>query len=112
MNRFKLSIREMNNHNKHPITIDEAVDLLIKELSFGDRTIIANMQEEDLANLDVVFGMRIKVEFKLGNGNKDLLESCRYESGQPTADPELATAIIIKCLWKTIQDTPVLRVLK
>jgi len=108
----KHSIREINNHNKRPSTVDEAVDLLIEEISFGDRTIIANMREEDLANLDVAFGMRIKVEFGLGNGNKDLLQSCRIESGQPTADPELATAVIIKCLWKTVQDTPVLRVLK
>ena len=102
----------MNNHNKRPSTVDEAVDLLIEELSFGDRTVIANMRESDLANLDLVFGMRIKVEFGLGNGNKDLLQSCRTESGQPTADPELAIAIIIKYLWKRVQDTPVLRVLK
>jgi len=102
----------MEKNDKHPATVDEAVNLLMDELSFGDRTIIANMEEEDLANLDVVFGMRIKVEFGLGNGNNDLLQSWRIESGQPTADPELATAIIIKCLWKTVQDTPVLRVLK
>jgi len=102
----------MEKNDKHPATIDEAVYLLIEEISFGNRTIIANMREEDLANLDVAFGMRIKVEFGLGNGNKDLLQSCRIESGQPTADPELATAVIIKCLWKTVQDTPVLRVLK
>lgn len=104
--------RDIDELNRRPKTVDEAVDLLIKELSFGDRTIVANMQEEDLANLDFVFGMRIKAEFGIGRGNKDLLESCRKESGQPTADPELATAIIIKCLWKAIQDTPVLRVLK
>jgi len=57
----------MNSHNKRPSTVDEAVDLLIEELSFGDRTIIANMRESDLVNLDLVFGMRIKVEFRLGN---------------------------------------------
>ena len=57
----------MNSHNKRPSTVDEAVDLLIEELSFGDRTIIANMREADLANFDLVFGMRIMVEFGLGN---------------------------------------------
>lgn len=102
----------MNNHNKRPSTVDEAVDLLIEELSFGDRTIIANMRESELANLDVAFGMRIKVEFGLGNGNNDLLQSCRCESGRPIADPASATAIIIKSLWKRIQDTPVLKVVK
>ena len=102
----------MDKLDRRPKAVDEAVNLLMKELSFGDRTIMANMREEDLANLDVAFGIRIKVEFGLGNGNKDLLQSCRLESGQPVADPELATAVIIKCLWKAIQDTPVLRVLK
>ena len=102
----------MDKFTIRPSTVDEAVELLMEELSFGDRTIVANMQEEDLANLDVVFGMRIRAEFRIGHGNKDLLESCRMESGQPTADTVLATSIIIKCLWKAIQDTPVLRVLK
>lgn len=48
--------RDMDKLNRRPKTVDEAVDLLIKELSFGDRTIVANMQDEDLANLDVVLG--------------------------------------------------------
>ena len=102
----------MGNYNKGPSTVDEAVDLLIEELSFGDRTIIANMQEAELANLDVVFGVRIKVEFGLGNGNKDLLQSCRHESDRPLIDPEMAAAILIKNLWKRVQDTPVLKVVK
>ena len=102
----------MDKHNRHPHTIDEAVDLLIEELSFGDRTIIANMKEEELGNLHSAFGMRIKGEFGLGNGNEELLQSCRYKSGQPSMDPELASAFIIKNLWERVQDTPVLKVVK
>jgi len=34
----------MGKDSKYPATVDEAVDLLIEELSFGDRTIIANMK--------------------------------------------------------------------
>jgi hypothetical protein len=71
----------MEKNNRRPITIDEAVDLLIEELSFGDRTIIANMKEEDLGDLDFAFGMQIKGEFGLGNKNEELLQSCRYKSG-------------------------------
>jgi hypothetical protein len=112
LNRFKLNTRTMDKHSKFPNTVDEAVDLLIEELSFGDRTIIANMQEEDLANLDVAFGMRIRVEFGLGNGNKNLLQSCCFESGQLLTEADLASAFIIKSLWKRVQDTPVLKVVK
>ena len=39
----------MEKNDKHPATVDEAVNLLMDELSFGDRTIIANIREEDLA---------------------------------------------------------------
>ena len=102
----------MKKNNKHPKTIDEAVDLLIEELSFGDRTIIANMKEEDLGDLDSAFGMRIKGEFGLGNGNKDLLISCSSESGQLLIETDLAAALIIKRLWTRVQDTPVLKVVK
>jgi len=60
----------MEKNDKHPATVDEAVNLLMDELSFGDRTIIANMKEEDLGLLDFAFRKRIKGEFGNGNGNK------------------------------------------
>jgi hypothetical protein len=43
---------------------------LIEELSFGDRTIIANIQEENLGILDFAMGIRLKGEFELGNGRR------------------------------------------
>ncbi len=52
----------MDKHNKRPTTVHEAVELLIEELSFGDRTIIANMKEEDLGILDFAIGIRLKGE--------------------------------------------------
>jgi hypothetical protein len=102
----------MDKHNKRHKTVDEAVDLLTAELSFGDRTIIANMKEEDLRNLDFSLGMRIMVEFGLGPGNKELLQFCCFGSGQPSIDPDLASAFIIKRLWVKVQDTRVLKVVK
>ena len=72
----------MVKNNIHPANVDEAVDLLMNELSFGDRTIIANMKEEDLDILDFVFRKRIKGEFGLGDGNEELLQSCRFKSGR------------------------------
>ena len=53
----------MEKNDKHTVTVDEAVDLLIDELSFGDRTIIANRKEEDIGDLDFVFRRRIMFEF-------------------------------------------------
>lgn len=102
----------MEKNDKHPDTIDEAVNLLKDELSFGDRTIIANMKEDDLRNLDFVFRSRIMFEFGLWNENYNLLQSCRDKSGQPSLGPDMASNFIIKRLWKTLQNTPVLKVMK
>jgi len=102
----------MKKNDKHPATVDAAVNLLMDELSFGDRTIIANMKEEDIGLLDLAFRKRIKGELGLGNGNKELLQSCRLGSGQPSIDLESAAAFIIKRLWKTVQNSRVLKVVK
>ena len=102
----------MEKNDKHPGTVDEAVDLLMEELSFGDRIIIANMKEEDLGILDFAIGKRLKSEFGFWNGNKKFLQSCRSEAGQQFIDDESASAFMIKRLWKKVQKTRVLRVVK
>jgi len=102
----------MEKNDKHPGTVDEAVNLLVEELSFGDRTIIANLKEEDIGILDFAFRKRIKGEFGLGNGNKKLLQSCRFGSGQPSIDLESASSFIIKKLCTRVQNTRVLRIVK
>ena len=102
----------MVKHTNLPKTVDQAVDLLIAELSFGDRTIIANMKQEDLENLDFAIGVRVRGEFGLENGNKKLLQSCCSESGLSTLDPNSAVAFIIEKLWRSVQNTPVLKIIK
>ena len=102
----------MSKHNKPPKTVDEAVDLLIEELSFGDRSIIANMKEADLGILNFAIGIRVKDEFELEKGNNLLLQSCLSQLGKPSIDTDLALAFIIKRLWETVQHTPVLKIVK
>jgi hypothetical protein len=105
-------LRQVQTQHRQPDAYDAALDILIEELSFGDRTIIAKMKERDLENLDVAFRRRIKVEFGLGNGNKELLQSCCSEFGQLSIDLESVSAFIIKGQYKTVQDTRVLKVVK
>jgi hypothetical protein len=102
----------MEKNNKLPATVDEAVNFLMDELSFGDRTIIANMKEEDIGLLDFAFRNRIKGEFGLGNGNKKLLQSCRFGSGKPSIDLDSALAFIIRRLWNTVHNTRVMKAVK
>ncbi len=98
-------------NNGHPVTVEESVALLMEDLSFSDRTIIANMKEDDLGILDFAFRKRAKGEFGLGSGNAELLQSCRFGSGQPPIDLESALAFIIKCLGIEFR-VPVLKVVK
>ena len=102
----------MTKNDKYPKTVGEAVELLMEELSFGDRTIIANMKEKDLGDLDFALGKRIRFEFKLGNGNDELMQSCSFESGQQSINFDLALNFIIKKLWEKVQVTSVLKVIK
>jgi len=102
----------MLKNDRHPVTVDEAVSLLMDELSFGDRTIIANMKQDDFRNLDFVFRNRIMFEFGLWNENDNLPKSCGHQSDQPSLDPDMASVFIFKRLWKTVQNTRVLRAVK
>lgn len=61
---------------KQPKTVEEAVDLLIKDLSLKDRTTIANMAEIELSTLYLNLGKYIQNEFGIWSGNRELIQSC------------------------------------
>ena len=97
--------------NLFPKDIDEVVDTLIFELSFKDKTKIANMSEVDLVKLNMSWGIYIRNEFRLG-GNNPLLESLKSYTGVNTMTPEQASYVIIKELWERLQNANVLKVIK
>ncbi len=94
-----------------PGNIDEAVDKLLSELSFKDKTKIANMSEVDLINLNISYGIYIRNEFRLW-GNELLLASCGAYAGVNEISPEQASYVIIKELWEKLQNSNVLKVVK
>jgi hypothetical protein len=74
--------------------IDDVVDRLISELSFKDKTKIANMSEVDLVKLNLSWGIYIRKEFRL-EGNYPLLKSLKSYAGVNAMTPEQASYIII-----------------
>jgi hypothetical protein len=94
-----------------PKTIDEAVDKLLSELSFKDKTKIANMSESDLIKFHLSYGVYIRNEFRLW-GNDSLMEFCKSYAGVATINPEQASYVIIKELWERLQNANVLKVIK
>ena len=97
--------------NLFPKDIDEVVDKLILELSFKERTKIANMTDMDLVNLNISWGKYIRNEFRL-HGNDVLLDSLKTYAGVNTMTPEQASYIIIKELWEKLQNSRVLKIVK
>ncbi|MEJ2657492.1 MAG: hypothetical protein P8012_09890 [Desulfobacterales bacterium] len=102
----------MNKLNKlFPINIDGVVDRLIEELSFKDKTKIANMSETDLVKLNISWGGYLRNEFRL-RSNDPLLESLKSYAGVNNMTPDQASYIIIKELWERLQNSHVLKIVK
>jgi hypothetical protein len=98
--------------SKPPITVDQAVKRLISELSFKDKTTIANMAEVELSVLHTTVGEYIRNEFGLWSGNKDLLNSCCFFAKRDKVSEDDASSIIIRELWKRLRVSHKLRVVK
>jgi hypothetical protein len=98
--------------SRPPRSVDEAVTVLASDLSFGDKSRIANMKQEQLGALDFSLGDRIKTEFRLWSGNDTLLESCRQMAGADYLSADEAVAFLIKKLWQHLQQSDVLKIIK
>lgn len=93
---------------KWPLTVDEAVSLLMERISLKDRTYIANMFESELESLNDTLGRYIRDHFGLWGDNRELMNHCR-EIGE---ENEATANIIIKVLWTQLQKTHRLRRIK
>lgn len=96
---------------KFPNRVEMAVDGLFKEMSFGDKTRIANMSVERLIEFHKSYGSFIRMRFRLP-GNDPLMESCRSVSGLIEISGVQASYIILEELWKKLQDSNVLKIVK
>lgn len=95
-----------------PKTVDEAVERLISELPLKDRTKIAKMDEEDLGALPFTIGQYIREQFRLRDGNEELMESCCSLAGEDDIHEETASMVIIEVLWQKLRQTHALRAVK
>lgn len=95
-----------------PQTVDAAVERLFSEMPLRDKTTMANMTEAELVNLEVTLGKYIMNQFGLWAGNRALIESCREFSEYEFNNEEDAAKVIIQALWRRLQNTHKLRVVK
>lgn len=95
-----------------PSTLVQAVQQLIARMSLKDKATVANMLEDELHQLHLTLSSYIINKFGLLSGNTELFESCRLEINGPIKNEEDAAAVIIHALWKKLQLTHKLRVIK
>ena len=103
----------MNEKSKAlPKTVEQAVDILLSELSLKEKAAIANMQKNNLADLHFSLGRFIRNEFNPLADNEELMDSCRLLLGKQDLHPDDASSVIIESLWKNLQDTYALRMVE
>jgi Circularly permutated YpsA SLOG family/Domain of unknown function (DUF6794) len=95
-----------------PSTVDEAVERLKAELDLKEKAAIANMAEDELAQLNSYLGRFILDKFGLRSGNEKLVESCLSISDYPLYNEDDAVAVIVKELWHELMKSHRLRVIK
>ncbi|MBI9086325.1 MAG: putative molybdenum carrier protein [Desulfobacterales bacterium] len=97
--------KHLDNLPLPPKTVDDAVTRFINDLDLKDRVLIAKMSLDDLVNLHRVLESYFNIEFGLGQGNPDLLESCRALSRMPVESEADASVMIIGMLHKRLRET-------
>lgn len=81
-----------------PKTLDEAVDILLRELSDQDRAALQATSEDELIDLHFSLGQWTRSRFKLWNENWALVEAlgCFH--------PDSASEEIIRAAWERLQS--------
>ena len=95
-----------------PRTVQEAVDRIIDELSFKDKTTVANMAEIELGVLDTTLGEYIRNEFNLWADNHPLFDSCCFIAKKDSLSEDEASFLIVRELWKRLRKSHKLRIVK
>ena len=98
--------------DSYPQTVNEAVNKLLTKLSLRDKTMIANIPEDNLADLFHSLKKTIRHELTLWLSVDALLKSCSLVSDINKPDNNTAVMIIIKALWERLKKTNVLRIVK
>ncbi len=95
-----------------PDSVAQAVDMMVAQLPLKDRTVVANLQKNQLGNLLQAVDIYLSGEFALGRGNDLLMAACtRYLDEELNSETEPAMAIITE-LWKRLRETHRLRIVK
>ena len=95
-----------------PGTVEEAAGKLMLKLSLRDKTMIANIPKDKLADLYPSLKANLQNEIGLWLTNESLLDSCRLTAVHEHLDEDGASLIIVRALWEKLQKTNVLKIVR
>lgn len=95
-----------------PKTAEAAVDIIIHEMHLKDRTLMANLREEEIAPLQLTLGLYIKKKLDIWSHDATLYDACVAAAEREHMDRSNMPMVLIKIMWKKLRDTHRLRVVK
>ena len=114
-NNFMQKARKWND-KEHPSdlpkTVDEAAEDIIAGMDLRDRSMLANMSEEDLMPLQLTLGLYIDQKMAVSSINEPLNESCIQACREEGLDESNPSMVIIKRVWERLKGTHRLRIVE
>ena len=105
----------MNKSDKYPQSlIDALIISILDDLTLEERVSIDDLDEHELRTLQLVMGkyMKFRIDQLNEQGNRKLLKECREKSGDESLDDAGAAVFVLKEIWKQMQETLRIRVVK
>lgn len=96
---------------RFPDTVDKAADLLMADLSYSDKSRLANMPEKGIVQFHARIGALIRARFRIP-GNDPLVKDCANVSGLSGVSPEQASFIIFKTMIQKVKQGNVMTLIK
>ena len=103
---------EIDHPSDMPQTVDEAAADIIAGMNLRDRSIMANLSEEDLISLQLTLGLYIKQQLEVWSVNEQLKASCLQACKENGLDESNSAMIFIEKIWKKLKETHKLKVVK
>jgi len=101
--KLRVLISHANKEKEFPITVEEAVDKILSDISEYKKVKIANMNEERLSVFHQDFGFYIMNTMRLWT-NEPLRQSCCQVSGLSKVNVDQASYIILKELQNRLRQ--------
>lgn len=97
--------------DKFPPSVEKAVERLVTDMTFADKSRLANMDEAALVRFHHSYGIFLRSEFRLP-GNDPLMKSCMAAASVTSITAEQASYVILRALQRRLLAGNALKLVK